>query len=90
MKRFLKSFTFYFFILGLIIICLNLAGQDDKNVLLIGINPILVWLDNPNTRPIINEVPYLWHILSLVTMSLYGVLFDWVRILIKKRDNTDV
>jgi len=83
MKKVLKSFTFYFFILGIIIVSLNLAGQDDKNILLIGLNPILLWLDNPNSRPLINSIPYLWHILSLITMSLYGALFDFIKVLVR-------
>ena len=85
MKKVLKSFTFYFFILGIIIVSLNLAGQDDKNILLIGLNPILLWLDNPNLRPLINEVPYIWHILSLITMSLYGLTIDFIRALVIKK-----
>jgi len=85
MKKVFKSFTFYFFILGLIIVCLNLAGLDDKNILLIGLNPILLWLDNPNLRPLINEVPYIWHILSLITMSLYGLTIDFIRALVIKK-----
>lgn len=85
MKKVFKSFTFYFIILGLIIVCLNLAGLDDKNILLIGLNPILLWLDNPNLRPLINEVPYIWHILSLITMSLYGLTIDFIRALVIKK-----
>ena len=85
MKKVFKNFTFYFFILGLIIVCLNLAGLDDKNILLIGLNPILLWLDNPNLRPLINEVPYIWHILSLITMSLYGLTIDFIRALVIKK-----
>ena len=85
MKKVFKSFTFYFIILGLIIVCLNLAGQDDKNILLIGLNPILLWLDNPNLRPLINGVPYLWHILSIITMSLYGLIVDFVIALVRKK-----
>ena len=65
--------------------CLNLAGLDDKNILLIGLNPILLWLDNPNLRSLINEVPYIWHILSLITMSLYGLTIDFIRALVIKK-----
>ena len=85
MKKVLKRFTFYFFILGIIIVSLNLAGQDDKNILLIGLNPILLWLDNPNLRPLINGVPYLWHILSIITMSLYGLIVDFAIVLVRKK-----
>lgn len=85
MKKAIKSFTFYFFILGIIVVSLNLAGQDDKNILLIGLNPILVSLDNPTCRPVINSVPYLWHILSLITMTMYGAVLDGIKVILKKK-----
>lgn len=60
MKKIFKSFTFWFFIVSIAVIIMNITGNDDKNILLIGLNPILnlivytepfrsiAWNDGPN------------------------------------------
>jgi hypothetical protein len=85
MKKVLGNFTFWFIIVGIIVVLYNLAGQDDKNIIMIGLNPIMVALDNQYCRPIINGVPYLSHLLSLISMTLYGVILDLVKSIIKRR-----
>ena len=81
----LQSFTFGFIIVGIIVVMYNLSGQDDKNIVMIGLNPILVALDNPVCRPILNEIPYSWHLLSLVSMTLYGTLFDFLKYFFRRK-----
>ncbi len=83
MRRILKSFTFWFAVVGVIGIVLNLVGIDDIN-LFIGFNPILNLLSSSEACNAINSVPYLWHILSIVTMIGYGLAIDGIRALIKK------
>jgi len=72
------SFTFYFFILGAIVVIINLTNNDDKNLLLIGLNPILNILSDSKFCKIINNVPYLWHLLSIFTITGYGLLLDYI------------
>lgn len=84
MKRLLKSFTFWFVAIGIIGIILNLVGIDDIN-LFIGLNPILnAFSSSKACRDVINSVPYLWHILSIITMTGYGCLVDLIRKATKK------
>lgn len=84
MKKILKSFTFWFVVIGIIGVVLNITGNDDIN-LFIGVNPILNVLSSTKScRDVINTIPYLWHILSLVTMTGYGLAIDGIRVLIKK------
>ena len=83
MKRILKSFTFWFAVISGIGIVLNLVGIDDIN-LFIGFNPILNVLSSSEVCNTINSIPYLWHILSIVTMVGYGLAIDGIRALIKK------
>ena len=83
MKRILKSFAFWFAIVGIIGIVLNLVGIDDIR-LFIGLNPILNVLSSSNCCDAINSTPYLWHILSIVTMIGYGLAIDGIRVLTKK------
>ena len=88
MKKFYKTFTFYFVIIGFIVVALNLAGQDDMNLFLIGLNPILNLLDDSKTvRDFMNSNTYFWHIASLLTNTLYGLILDFIRIKVKKGKN---
>ena len=85
MKKILKSFTFWFVVIGIIGVVLNITGNDDIN-LFIGVNPILNVLSSTKScRDVINTIPYLWYILSLVTMTGYGLAIDGIRVSIKKR-----
>ena len=75
MKKYLKKFTFWFVLIGIIGIVLNLVGIDDIG-LFIGFNPILNLLSGSSLCDFIADIPYMWHILSLVTMTMYGLVLD--------------
>ena len=81
MKKIIKSFTFWFALLGVIVAILNILKLDDMNILMIGLNPILNLLSSSDAD--ISAIPYLWHILSLVTMVAYGLALDGAKYLIK-------
>ena len=84
MKRIIKTATFWFVVVGILGVILNLTGVDDIN-LFIGFNPILnAFISSKACRDVINSVPYLWHILSIVTMAVYGLLIDLIRKAAKK------
>ena len=84
MKWIIKTATFWFVIVGILGIILNLTAIDDIN-LLIGFNPILnAFSSSKGCRDTINSVPYLWHILSIVTTAGYGFLIDLIRKATKK------
>jgi len=87
MKKILKSCTFWFLISGIIVVILNLAKLDDLNLLMIFFNPILNILSSSSLCNVIADVPYLWHILSLLTMTMYGLLFDLIRHLRNENKN---
>ena len=79
MKKIFKSFTFWFAVVGVIGIVLNLLEIDDIN-LFIGFNI----LSSSEVCNVINTVPYLWYILSIVTMICYGLVIDGIRVWVKK------
>ena len=81
MKKIIKSFTFWFALLGVIVVILNILKLDDMNILMIGLNPILNLLSSSDAD--ISAIRYLWHILSLVTMVAYGIALDGAKYLIK-------
>lgn len=85
MKNFYKTFTFYFIIISVIIVVLNILGQDDMNILMIGLNPLLNLLDNSQVVcDFMNSGNYLWHIASIITNIIYGIVLDFIRIRIKR------
>lgn len=84
MKSIIKSFTFWFSILGIVVVILNLLKLDDMNIIMIGLNPILNLLSGSDLCDVIAGVPYLWHVLSVVTMIGYGFTIDGIKGLIKK------
>lgn len=85
MKKIYKTFTFYFVIIGIIVVLLNVLDMDDMNILMIGLNPILNILDDSSTIcDFMNSGSYLWHIASFITNVLYGLILDFIRIKIKK------
>ena len=84
MKRIFKTATFWFVVVGILGIILNLTGIDDIN-LFIGFNPVLnAFSSSKVCRDTINSVPYMWHLLSIVTMAGYGLLIDIIRKAAKK------
>lgn len=84
MKKAYKTFTFYFVIIGVIILLINILGFDDMNILMIGLNPLLNLLDNSKVIcDFMNSGNYLWHIASIITNIIYGLVLDFIRIKIK-------
>lgn len=84
-KKMLRSFTFWFMVAGVVVVTYNFVGQDDKNIIMIGLNPILSRLSHSDYRPLINSILYLWHLLSISSMILYGAFFDAVICFYHKR-----
>lgn len=80
MKKIIKTFTFWFVVIGVAVVVLNILKLDDMNILMIGLNPILNLLSSSSID--ISAIPYLWHILSLVTMVAYGLALDGAKYLI--------
>ena len=86
MKKIYKTFTFYFTIIGIIFVILNITGIDDIKFFMIGLNPILNLLDNSNVIcDFMNSSNYLCHISCIITNILYGLILDFIRIKIKKK-----
>ena len=83
MKKVMKSFTFWFVVLGVAVVMLNVLHLDDMNILMIGLNPILNLLSSSALCANIAAAPYLWHGLSLVTMAAYGFVLDGIKYLVK-------
>lgn len=83
MKKIMKAFTFWFVFWGVAVIILNVLNLDDMNILMIGLNPILNFFSSSGYCEDISSTPYLWHILSLITMSIYGFTLDGIRFLAK-------
>ena len=55
------------------------------NIFMIGLNPILNILDDSKVIcDFMNSGSYLWHIASIVTNTLYGIILDFFRVKIKK------
>lgn len=85
MKKIYKYFTFYFMILAIVIILLNILGIDDMNILMIGFNPVLnIMDDNKTICEIMNSANYLWPLASFITNISYGIILDFITIKIKK------
>ena len=85
MKKIIKTFTFWFAIIGVAVVVLNILKLVDMNILMIGLNPILNLLSSSSID--ISAIPYMWHILSLVTMVAYGLALDGAKYLIKVLKN---
>lgn len=80
MKKFYKTVTFYFIIIAIIVIVLNITGKDDMNILMIGLNPLLNILDNSKVvSDFMSTHNYLWYIASVITNVLYGIVLDFIR-----------
>jgi len=87
LKKFYKTFTFYFIIIAIIVIVLNVTGNDDMNILMIGLNPLLNILDNSKVVGDFMSVHnYLWYVASFITNVLYGVVLDFIRIQLKNNN----
>ena len=49
MKKLIKKFLFWFVLMGVIVNVISITGSDDKNIILIGLNPLLNLLESNNT-----------------------------------------
>ena len=45
MKKLIKKFLFWFVLMGVIVNVISITGSDDKNIILIGLNPLLNLLE---------------------------------------------
>lgn len=81
MKKIFRSFTFWFFSISIFIILINSMGYDYKNILLIGLNPILnIFLYLEHFRNVSNYNLYIMH---LITFIIYGGIIDMLAFPIK-------
>ena len=85
MKKPVKSWALWFILLGIAVLIYNLTGRDDKNIVMIGLNPLLSTVFNTSEFCIAAEQdPYVWHLLSMLSMLVYGLGLDGVKCLLKK------
>lgn len=97
MKKILKSFTFYFMLLSLIMIFMHYKGQDSHGIVLFHLNLILkslLYSEFANsvirTGPKIacdslaGEIYIYWYVAHFISFVLYGLVFDFVKFCIRK------
>ena len=85
MKKLVKSWALWFILLGIAVLIYNLTGRDDKNIVMIGLNPLLSTVFNTSEFCIAAEqYPYVWHVLSMLSMVMYGLVLDGVMYAWKK------
>lgn len=82
MKRVIKTFTFWLIIISIIIIIFSIAGLDDKNILIIGLNPlmyILAYTEPFRSAVWVNDSPsMLMYAIYLVSFIICGGIIDSV------------
>ena len=61
-------------------------GNDAKRIVLIGFNPILEIISKTNLIDFLNTNAYLWYVLSILTFIFYGIIFDLIKLMIKKKN----
>lgn len=85
MKKLIKKFLFLFVVIGAIVNVISITGNDDMNIILIGLNPLLNLLEsNSMIRELIKVFGfYIWNILSLLSFIVYGFLLD---VILNKED----
>lgn len=76
MKKLIKKFLFLFVVIGVIVNVISITGNDDMNIILIGLNPLLNLLESNSTiRELIKVFGfYIWNILSMLSFIVYGFL----------------
>ena len=76
MKKLIKKFLFLFVVIGVIVNVISITGNDDMNIILIGLNPLLNLLEsNSMIRELIKVFGfYIWNILSMLSFIVYGFL----------------
>lgn len=85
MKKLIKKFLFLFVVIGVIVNVISITRNDDMNIILIGLNPILNLLEsNSMIRELIKVFGfYIWNILSMLSFIVYGFLLD---VILNKED----
>ena len=85
MKKLIKKFLFLFVVIGVIVNVISITGNDDMNIILIGLNPLLKLLEsNSMIRELIKVFGfYIWNILSMLSFIVYGFLLD---VILNKED----
>lgn len=97
MKKIFKSFTFYFALASLLIIYTHYIGRDCYGIILISLNPVLSFLCyTPFADKVLNtgiqvscgsllgKIYINWYIAHFITFTLFGIILDSLKILIKK------
>ncbi|MCL2521797.1 MAG: hypothetical protein FWE36_02945 [Erysipelotrichales bacterium] len=95
MKKLQKSFVFWGIVISLIIILLYHLGFDANASLLIGFNPILLFLqrnflDSMNSGyQITNQtsngsISIYWYLASVISFMIYGLLLEVIRKMLRK------
>ncbi|MFC5680284.1 hypothetical protein ACVR0C_05790 [Streptococcus downii] len=85
MKKLIKKFLFLFVVIGVIVNVISITGNDDMNIILIGLNPLLNLLEsNSMIRELIKGFGfYIWNILSMLSFIVYEFLLD---VILNKKD----
>ena len=97
MKKILKSFTFYFMLLSLIMIFTHYTGYDSHGIMLFHLNVILkslLYSEFANsvirTGPkiacgsVAGEIYILWYVAHFISFVIYGLILDLARFCIRK------
>lgn len=97
MKKILKSFTFYFMLLSLIVIFMHYTGHDSHGIILLHLNVILrSLLYNKFANSIISTGPKIacgsvageiyiyWYVAHFISFVIYGLIFDLARFCVRK------
>ena len=85
MKKLIKKFLFLFVVIGVIVNVISITRNDDMNIILIGLNPLLNLLEsNSMIRELIKVFGfYIWNILSMLSFIVYGFLLG---VILNKED----
>ena len=92
MKKAMRSFTFWLFLIAILEIIMHQIGQDSKSIVLIGFNPILNmiarsdFLNNlmhsglqVSCHTIVGQISIYWYIGAILTFIIYGIILDFVK-----------
>lgn len=88
-KKLIKSFTFSFMIMSILIIYLERSGQDSKHIIMIQLNIVLSSLYNSDafmnfindgplikSKTILGETPIYLYIAHFFSFAVYGLFID--------------
>ena len=98
MKKTIKSFTFWCIVISVFEIFMHQIGQDSKSIILIGFNPVLKMIADPqgtlyalmnsgwqvSCNTIVGQISIYWYIGSVVTFMFYGIVLDGIKMLYHK------